>query len=169
MRNTAIPILAALLLSAGCGEPESGDSPLPEGPIEVRRLVPDSLRCGHGKAENLVIRDAKAWAAIWSSVREGMVPAANPPAVDFTRQMVLAAFLGPMVGPPATVSISSAEREGDRIVVTVAVRHLTSGATTQRSSPCSIVTVPRSSLEVEWNVVEVGGASESPGGPDGGK
>ena len=40
--------------------------------------------------EELVIRDAAAWARLWQAHRPGTVP----PRIDFAREMVLAAFMG---------------------------------------------------------------------------
>ena len=151
---------AALLLAlAACGAGEdAGPTELAEGPMAVRPLVPSMYRCAYAPAEDLVIRSSSKWTEVWDRASAELAQRPLPPPVDFSKEMILASFLGP--GPAArAVSIQSVERQGDRIVVTVARRDGEGEphAPGRREGPGAIVAVPRSDLPVEWRTARVEG------------
>lgn len=65
-----------------------------------------------------VARDEAAWKALWDRLREGEtgVLPADPPAVDFSRGMVIVAAM-PTQGCVAKVTIRGIARSGDGLVV----------------------------------------------------
>jgi hypothetical protein len=145
----ALIVLTLPLLLIACGDDEVAETGVPDGELEMRRLIPDVRSCGAREAENVVVRDPAEWARVWGLAASEMAPLPKPPAVDFGRETVLAAFLGPRDGI-ATISIGRVEKGGGKVVVTLVVRELAGEG--RRSSPCSLVAVPRTGLPVEWRV-----------------
>jgi hypothetical protein len=145
----------AVVLAAGCaGDEEDPAAAIPEGELTLERLRPDGQFCDYGEAANLVVRDGRTWGDVWRRVVASASPRPAAPTVDFHRKMVLASFLGPKEGGGHAVSIARVEREGDRLVVTLAVRTPRSRIPPDRTSPFSVVAVPRADLEVEWRTVD---------------
>ncbi|MGH7615316.1 MAG: hypothetical protein ACREMW_14900, partial [Gemmatimonadales bacterium] len=53
-----------------------------------------ALHSGVTTPENLVIRDAAAWSALWQQIHGTTDPIPPPPDIDFNQEMVVAAALG---------------------------------------------------------------------------
>lgn len=69
-------------------------------------------------AQNVVIKDAAAYARLWESVVAGMAGAPPAPAVDFARQMVVGVFLGANALPCGSMmGISKVSAQDGKIVV----------------------------------------------------
>ena len=74
-------------------------------------------RGGQGEIENareVVVRTAAEWTALWKQ----HAPGRKPPAVDFTRSMVVGVFLGSRATGGYAVDITGLERTGPELVVT---------------------------------------------------
>lgn len=94
--------VASLLACSPVSSTDDQQSPTPPGgvpqtssvvlfhPIEGVRssfsLIPDRRR--------FVIRDEAAWRSFWRELHGNVVPPPEPPAVDFSRQMVIGASMG---------------------------------------------------------------------------
>lgn len=78
------------------------------------------------------------------------VPVADVP-VDFDSQMVLIAALGPTLGQDVGIKIARVWREGPRVRVQEQRIHpgLDRSAVLERSSPWTVVVVPRCNLKIE--------------------
>jgi hypothetical protein len=87
-----------VLLAAACsaaaggvaGTASTGSNP-PSVPFET--IVQASNPGQAGAEKRSLARDAVAWKALWDELREGSSLAAEPPAVDFEREMVIAAAM----------------------------------------------------------------------------
>lgn len=108
---------------------------------------------GIATAQNTVVRDTAAWAALWAQHKKatgGTTPAA--PAVDFAKDMVLAVFLGNSPGGCDGVNITSASQGAAKL--TVEYQATTAPVSTVCpaviSTPAHIVTVPKSATPVEF-------------------
>jgi len=99
-----------------------------------------------------VIRDAKEWEALWKSINAGKIPVPELPAVDFTKNMILATFLGTKPTSGYGVHIESAwtEDKGLRAEVWTKAPAAGSAALTVVTQPYSMVVVPRQEGEVRW-------------------
>jgi hypothetical protein len=143
----ASPLLLVAALAAGCGEKRSGTvraSPGEDLPI----LWEDSGTWSRlSRPVQLVVRDEATLA---------QVPLSDVP-VDFERQMVLVRGLGPTSGSGIGVRIVRVWRVGSRIRVQERRIHpgLDAPRSETKSSPWTVVVVPRSDLPVEGYSVRV--------------
>ena len=112
---------AAGLLLLSCGGASSSPEPAPGGapePVAFETLVQRSIPGQSGGTLHESARDEAAWTALWSRLREGggdVLPA-QPPAVDFSRDMTIAAALEtqPCV---SKVTLRKVTLEGGELVV----------------------------------------------------
>ncbi len=61
--------------------------------MTLETLVQQSIPGQGGGTVREVVRDQAAWAALWAKLREGSALPETPPAVDFSRDMVIAAAM----------------------------------------------------------------------------
>ena len=88
-------------------------------------------------SRDVVVRTAAEWATLWRQhAGEG-----KPPAVDFTRSIVIAVFLGSRQSAGYTVEITGIEKEDTGLVVTCREQRPASGAMVAQmlTSPFHIV------------------------------
>lgn len=128
--------------------PKSGSA------ISYTALASDAVSAIH-KPRTVVLRDAAAFAALWAEHSAGRVPAPALPKVDFSRDMVLAAFAGDSSGCQE-FGISRVMVSGERIVADVESRDLQTIAvcTAMVTAPMSMVTVSRNDAAVEFASVK---------------
>ncbi|MEW6295926.1 MAG: DUF4382 domain-containing protein [Candidatus Diapherotrites archaeon] len=74
---------------------------------------------GYKTAENLVVKDNSAWQAAWSKVKEGVSPAPELPSVDFSKEMVIAVFMGEQSTGGYSIEIDDLREQGNSIRVFV--------------------------------------------------
>jgi hypothetical protein len=84
-----------------------GDAPS----LEIRRIGQWS-RTGIGESRRLVIRDANAWANFWSELGVG-----DRPAVDFTRDLVIAVAAGQRPTGGYEIAINRVRQQNGELVV----------------------------------------------------
>jgi len=106
---------------AGCGSSgpavPAENSPQ-EGSIELQTIVQQSNPGQGGETVREVVRDEASWRALWVKLREGSALAEEPPAVDFTREMVAVAAMETQ-SCVSRVTIRSAVRAGNELVLDV--------------------------------------------------
>lgn len=159
------PLAAALLLTAaiGCRTPESETAGPPQPPtaIGVRTstdTVPalpttalhEAQTSGHAEPARVVVRDGGAWRAAWLVVNGPIgspaQAAAAPPAVDFTREMVVVVAAGerPSGGWAIRVDRIVAASDGGATVYVTTVRPDPACMQTMAvTSPVAVVRAPR--------------------------
>jgi len=100
------------------------------------------------EAREVVVRTAAEWAAFWKQ----HAPDLQPPAVDFTRSMVVGVFLGSRPTGGHSVEITRVDREGSDLVVTYRERQPgDSDIVTQViTMPYELVTIDRSDGNVRF-------------------
>nr|WP_316642689.1 hypothetical protein [uncultured Roseateles sp.] len=105
-------------------------------------------------AQNTVVRDATAWAALWAQHKKatGSTTPVTPPAVDFAKDMVVAVFLGNSPGGCDGVNITSANQGTAKLSVEyqATTAPVSTVCPAVISTPAHIVTVPRSTTPVEF-------------------
>jgi len=79
---------AVLLLLSGC---YGADSEVKSIPFET---IEQGGNSGVRTGKTLAIYDEAAWKGLWAEHKKGSSPGATPPEVDFSKQMVVAIFLG---------------------------------------------------------------------------
>lgn len=77
------------------------------------------VQCSIADAQTCVITDAKEWAQLWRLMHRGIEPMPDLPTVDFSRQMVLAAFMGRKPTGGYAIQITRIVAENGTITVTV--------------------------------------------------
>jgi hypothetical protein len=110
--------------------------------------INSDMMSGVGRAEQLVARNDAEWRALW----QRHAPARTPPPVDFSKNMVLAVFLGSRPSGGYQVQITGVRSEGDTLVVEWSESRPGPGqvAAQVMTSPAHIVTVPRHSGDVRF-------------------
>jgi hypothetical protein len=93
----------------------------------------------------IVIRDEAEWTAFWDDLTATIVPQPDPPAVDFSTRMVIAATMGQRTSGGYTISVEEvAEKDG---TLYAAVQEVTPGVlcitTDVMTAPAVAVRVPR--------------------------
>lgn len=145
-------VLPLLLVGFVCGGlPPAADAE------ERMRTVLQGNQSGIQKAAREVVVNQEAWEKLWKSHRgnvKGGDPA--PPKVDWSREMVLATFMGARPTGGFAVRITGAAEEKGKLVVSVAERKPGPNdlVTQAFTSPFCIVSVPKSEKPVEWKSVD---------------
>lgn len=116
-------LLSALLLAAACNHAPApapaADAPPPDtASLPFETLVQRSIPGQSGPARREVVRDQAAWQAAWTALREGSDLPAEPPVVDFARQMVIVAAME-LQSCVSRVTIQSVTRTAGLLVVDV--------------------------------------------------
>ncbi len=114
-----ICVLMALGAASACGSAPSesqdaaDEQEMPTIPAGAEAVPVESVDeittpvSGIPDRRRLVIRDATTWAAYWSDFHANVVPVPDPPSVDFSTQMVVAATMGTRPSGGYTVSVSA--------------------------------------------------------------
>jgi hypothetical protein len=117
--------------------------------LELRRIG-QWTRTGIGEARRLIIRDANAWAAFWSELGVG-----DGPAVDFTRDVIVAVAAGQRPTGGYEIAVSRVRQVNGEL--TVEVVETTPGpncmTTTSLIQPVDVVAVPAPTAR-SWSFVE---------------
>lgn len=121
---------------------------------ELRTLARGS-QSGVKKADRAVARNQEEWQALWKR-HAGDASTAEAPKVDWSKEMVLAAFMGTRNTGGYSVQISSAKEQAGKLVVLVEAKTPRPGGLVTQSitSPFHMVAAPKSSLPVSWSISE---------------
>ena len=122
----------------------------PPVPVEFTVINSDSMS-GIDRAEQAVARSASEWDALWRR----HAPGRSAPAVDFSRNMVVAVFLGSRPSGGYAAQITSTRIENTVLVVRWAERAPAPGqmAAQVMTAPSHIATVPQHSGQVRFEKV----------------
>jgi len=103
-------------------------------------------------AKTAVVRDAAAWKKLW----QGHSPDRDLPAVDFSKEMVVAVFLGSRATSGYDVAIQGTHEEGGALVVDYRETSPPRDAMTAQviTSPFHIAAVPARSGDVRFEKVK---------------
>jgi protease stability complex PrcB-like protein len=117
--------------------------------LEVRRIG-QWTRTGISESRRLIIRDANAWAAFWSELGMG-----QRPAVDFTKDMVVAVAAGQRPSGGYEIQVHQVTQQGGELTVEVletapGPNCMTSASLTQ---PVDVVVLPSVNLR-SWSFLE---------------
>lgn len=132
------------------GAPAQGYAPYGNaGTLDIRRIG-QWTRTGISEARRLVIKDANAWAQFWSELGVG-----DRPAVDFTRNVVVAAAAGQRPTGGHEIAIDRITQTDGELTIEVLDRTpgpncMTTASLTQ---PVDVVVVPASDAR-SWSFVE---------------
>ncbi|HEX8213152.1 MAG TPA: protease complex subunit PrcB family protein [Longimicrobium sp.] len=129
MSRIASLMLASLLLTAACGKsaplgPEGSHSTRPaDESLAFARLrtepYPFTFNSGLTDSARVVVRDARAWEAIWRDVWRNHTPVPALPAIDFEREMVVVAALGSRRSGGYGILVEGATRTAEGVEVSI--------------------------------------------------
>ncbi len=110
--------------------------------------INSDLMSGIDRPQQTVVRTADEWQALW----QRHAPGRPAPAVDFTRNMVVAVFLGSRSSGGYQVEITGVRSVGNTLVVQWAERRPGPGmvAAQVMTAPAHFVTVPQHKGEVRF-------------------
>lgn len=121
--------LAALLLTAACGssgplDPEGSQSNSPsDESLGFARLQSEPYAytsfSGLTDSARVVVRDARAWDAIWGEIWRHHIRLPELPAIDFEREMVVVAALGTRRSGGYDIVVNGATRTADGVEVSI--------------------------------------------------
>jgi hypothetical protein len=160
----ALALVFLGLLLGGCFPREDRGCPVCPGsggavigvPFET---VDQGEHSGIREERGVVVRDPKAWAALWQEHTAGRISPPPPPPVDFTRNMVVGYFLGEKSTAGYAVTVREIALHQDPVVVRVQVevRSPPPGDPVAQvlTQPFHLVQVQRFDLPVEFHLVHV--------------
>jgi hypothetical protein len=155
------PLLATLLLAAlaGCSSPRS--SP---GHKLTWRTLSRGLSSGLVQPGHHVIRDPTAYFKLWADHAAEVPRAALPPAVDFSREMVVAVALGQRPTGGYMVEIVDVVLRGRTARVLVAERVPRPGVLQiqMATQPYQFIALPALNARIEFRNVDPADAPRSP-------
>ncbi|HEY7771387.1 protease complex subunit PrcB family protein [Longimicrobium sp.] len=160
MKGKLCSMIAGFVLLAGCAETTSADPLLDRAPdaqrVEVRRLefLPVSFS-GIGTVERVVIRSETEWPAFWTRLWGG--DRRPRPAVDFDREMVVAATMGGRPTGGFWIQVDSAVVSSAAVDVFVTEQSpgRSCGTTQAFVYPADAVAIPASSQPVRFHEAKV--------------
>lgn len=116
----------------------------PAGAAPDRQLETGSVTNGDDKASGKAARTDAEWKALYQAVN----PDKTPPAVDFTKEMVVAVYAGSQPNPGYVVAVTDVGYGADKIVVSYKVTHDDGVYAQVISYPYVFVAIDRSDLPV---------------------
>jgi hypothetical protein len=119
------------------------------GALEVKRIG-QWTRTGVAEARRLVIRDANAWAALWSELGVG-----ERPAIDFSHNLVVAVSAGQRPSGGYEIAVESVHQANGELAVQVVETNpgpncMTTSSLTQ---PVDVVAIPTVTAR-SWSFIE---------------
>ena len=145
---------AAGLALACSGSTAAAPKPPGDGDVAFETLLQRSIPSQPGGRIQEAARDQAAWKALWDRLREGengILPA-DPPAVDFTRDMVIVAAM-PNQPCVSKVTIRKVTRTGGTLIVDLLEAPPAPNCTCFVSErPLHVIRLPRSEGAVRFEV-----------------
>jgi hypothetical protein len=131
--------LALLACTTGPSGSDENDSP------QAFETVVSAFHSGIGEKRRETVRDQASWTRLWAEIHAGQTPVEPPPAVDFSREMLVAVALGTRPTGGFAVKVRGVATRGDRLEVAVLETCPPPGAmvTAALTQPVEVVRVPR--------------------------
>lgn len=122
---------------------------------EGLRSLARGSQSGVKKADRVVVKSQDEWAALWKR-HAGEAQADDLPKVDWSKEMVLGAFMGTRNTGGYAIQITGAKEQDGKLVVQVEAKVPKPGGfvTQTITSPFHLVAVPKSGLPPAWSVGE---------------
>lgn len=135
-------IAVVFMLLLGCGTVGTA--------VEFATVAEGDHAAGITAKVNEVFTDQASFDVFWKLISAGTTPEPAAPAVDFTKDMVIAVSPGEMSSGGYTVEITKVTSDGKKLIVTVVVTKPTGFATTVMTQPYHIVKLEKTDLPVEY-------------------
>lgn len=108
-------LLFLILMTAGAAG--CSDDPVPQGRLELDPAVRTSS--GIEERTRVVIRDQKAWEAMWTQIVAGTGKSTSAPSIDFDVNVAIVAARGRSPSSGYGISIAGVERLDETATITV--------------------------------------------------
>lgn len=143
--------LAATGLGCSAAETGPGEARI-TGTAVATQVLLDAADSGIRERARVVLRDQAEWRAFWNAAMAKRLPVPEVPAVDFSRDMVLAAALGVRSTGGHDIMVSEVRRDDDGLSVRVLEISPDPGClvTQALTAPVVAVRVPRAEGNVTW-------------------
>ena len=125
--------------------------PQPGASVRDFDLLPYEPVSGITSAQNVVIRNAAEFSALWAAHMRNRVPVPPVPAIDFTQKMVVGVFVGQLNHGCGGVALHHVRNEGAKLTVAYsATTAMPEVCTMVMGSPAALAVVERSDAAVEF-------------------
>lgn len=145
--------------SGACGSPSGADLLEPSNvQAEEQEVSYDEVEeatsslSGITDRRRLVIEDSETWSQFWAELQSMVVPKPDPPTVDFSTHVVVAATMGQRLTGGYSIRIDDISRaeERTRVVVVETAPGPTCLTTQAFTAPATAVTVSRPTGTIEF-------------------
>jgi len=139
------------LLSSACGSPP----PDPQAELHPAYTILDQgARSGLTLSKQLVIGNAAQWQELWGVHQSNHRPARPLPPIDFSKEMIIAIFLGEQPTGGHQITIHDLQKTPARLQVNVSIDAPDKDAvvTMALTQPFIIIKTARTTLPVEFGV-----------------
>ncbi len=143
-------ILILLLIMLACAGPLRRGGRLADGPVPFQTILAGS----HSLADTsaiVLVKNESDWDKVWIQAKGRIDPLPARPTVDFSRQYVIAAFMGERPSSGFRIEISAIEKRG-KILDVYIKKYETPGMLTVVTNPFYLARLPRADYEL--NVLE---------------
>jgi hypothetical protein len=110
--------VAALALAAGCAAERSVDGEETSAQVPYETFL-DETQSGLDQPLSEVVRDEATWVELWDRIHRGVTPRLSPPAVDFSRHMLIAVATGTRPSGGFNITVQSVVAHEGRLEVEV--------------------------------------------------
>jgi hypothetical protein len=148
--------IAVLTLGVACSSADITTQPIgPNVPMVRLRADPYSFTFSSGldKPARIVVRDNATWRTLWSQIYLGSAPVPPPPAIDFSREMIVVVALGSRSTGGYGILLEDASEDGAGGTA-IAVRSMSPGpgcvVTLAFTQPVDIARLPLRQGEVRF-------------------
>lgn len=140
-------VLLILIIGLCCGAPFRRGGVLRDGPVPFQTILAGSHSLSDTAFVELVTND-REWENIWLIAKGLVDPLPKKPTVNFSRQYVIAAFMGQRRSSGYRIEVTSIEKMG-RILNVHVKRYETPGMLTVVTNPFSLVRIPKGNYRLE--------------------
>ena len=142
------PVLLVLVLA--CAGPLRKGVRLTDGPVAFQTILAGSYSLADTSAVVLA-KNESDWDRVWVQAKGRVDPLPARPTVDFSRQYVIAAFMGERPSSGFRIEISAIEKRGNTLDVYIK-KYETPGMLTVITSPFYLARLPKGDYKL--NVLE---------------
>lgn len=148
LRAACLVVIAFL----GCTPVADPQLPPDAAPLDETELVLHAQYTGVVQRTRTVIRDADEWSRFWTQAHNRVMPQPPVPAIDFARNVVVAAGMGTRNSGGFSIEIEQVYGADDDVFVVVKEHSPGSGCITTAAltAPVAAVRVPRAGADVSF-------------------
>jgi hypothetical protein len=150
-KKVILPVIAVLIIGAVFYF-RSPDLDIP-GNVLFKTIQQD-LHGGFDVSRNVVAISDKEWLPIWNQVSSGVTPKPTAPEIDFSKEMVIATFMGTKASGGFSTEITRVVNSDEKVVVYV--NEVSPGencrVTFALSAPYHVIKVPKTEKVIEFSV-----------------